>query len=170
MDNQTRQFGFGDPTPQRPGRPQQYFPDPQAQSGYYEEPEYAAPEYSAPEPPQRSNTAAVVLGLLSAILAVASVVLFFLWRSAAEEANKPPVTITQTTTATTTETTTRRPFDFGQRQNESPSADPGANPNPAEPQSTAVQPPAPELPEVDIEDFLNRLDGFIENPESVLPQ
>ena len=165
MDNQTRQFGFGDPTPSRPGRPQQYFPDPQAQSGYYEEPEYSAPEYSAPEP-RRSNTAAIVLGLLSAILAVASVVLFFLWRSAAEEANKPPVTVTQTTTATSTVTTTRRPFDFGQRQNESPNP----NPNPAEPQPTAVQPPAPQLPDVNIEDFLNRLDGFIENPESVLPQ
>lgn len=164
MDNQTRQFGFGDPQPSRSGRPQQYFPDPQQQSGYYEE-----PEYSAPEPPQRSNTAAVVLGVLSAILAVASVVLFFLWRSAAEEANKPPVTVTQTTTATTTETTTRRPFDFGQRQNESPSANPGADSNPAEPQPTAVQ-PAPQLPDVDIEEFLNRLDGFIENPEAVLPQ
>lgn len=164
MDNQTRQFGFGEPSPQRPDRPQQYFPDPQ-QSGYYEEPDYAAPDYAAPEP-QRSNTAAVVLGVLSAILAVATVVLFFLWRSAAEEANKPPVTVTQTTTATTTETTTRRPFDFGQRENGSPSA----NPNPAEPQPTGVQPPAPQLPDVNIEDFLNRLDGLIENPEAVLPQ
>ena len=174
MDNQTRQFGAGDSGSQNRGRPQQYFPDQSGQGysqnydpGYdpsYEEPYYQPEPAYDPEPRGGSGTAAIALGLLSAILAVASVVLFFLWRAAAEEANKPPVTVTQTTTATTTVTTTKKAFDFGlDRQRD---RNPGRGEEPAPdgeavddyPEQAPVIPTDITLPEVNLEELFNKLD------------
>ena len=97
-------------------RPKQYFPDPQHQTQYYEpEAYYDDPQpYYEPEP-KRSNGLAIGLGIALAVALCAGTVLFFLWRSAAAEANKPPVTstvmVTETavSTETVTETTTKRP-------------------------------------------------------------
>ncbi|OIR40376.1 hypothetical protein [Corynebacterium sp. NML130628] len=97
-------------------RPKQYFPDPQHQTQYYEpEAYYGDPQpYYEPEP-KRSNGLAIGLGIALAVALCAGTVLFFLWRSAAAEANKPPVTstvmVTETavSTETVTETTMKRP-------------------------------------------------------------
>ena len=94
-------------------RPKQYFPDPEHQTQYYEPEAYYEPQsYYEPEP-QRSNGLAIGLGIALAIALCAGTVLFFLWRGAAAEADKPPVTSTVTetavTTETVTETTTKRP-------------------------------------------------------------
>lgn len=94
-------------------RPKQYFPDPQHQTQYYEPDAYYEPQsYYEPEP-QRSNGLAIGLGIALAVALCAGTVLFFLWRGAAAEANKPPVTSTVTATSvvteTVTETTTKRP-------------------------------------------------------------
>ena len=59
--------------------------------------------------------------MVAALSFLSALVLFFLWRGAAAEADKPPVTetstVTQTTTATTTSTTTKLPSIFGDRDN-----------------------------------------------------
>lgn len=175
MDNQTRQFGADDSDSQNRSRPQQYFPDQSDQSNEYtqsynqsyEEPYYPPEPAYGPEP-HRSNTAAIALGILSAIFAVASVVLFFLWRASAEEANKPPVTVTQTTTATTTVTTTKRAFDFGLNRERDHNQDPNQEPEPLSdenvfddfPDSVPVIPTEFTLPDVNLEEFFNRLDEW----------
>lgn len=109
--------------------PQQQYAQPQ-----YAQPQYAQPEYPPqyqqyaepePEPQKGDNVAAIVMSVLFAIAAVAGVVLFFLWRGAAAEADKPPVTVTQTQTVTTTETTTKRPSIFGSHDDSTPSTHPG---------------------------------------------
>ena len=145
MDNQTRQFGVPEEPPQRP-RPKQYFPDPAEQERpryqeppRYEQPRYEQPQYTQPAPPEpepryyeepeeRSNTLAMVLGVLLAIALAAGVVFFLLWRGASAEASKPPVTVTntQTETVTSTETTTKRPSLFGDRDRDSHVPEPTA--------------------------------------------
>ncbi|MCQ4614765.1 hypothetical protein [Corynebacterium pseudogenitalium] len=94
-------------------RPKQYFPDPEHQTQYYEPEAYYEPQSYYELEPQRSNGLAIGLGIALAIALCAGTVLFFLWRSAAAEADKPPVTSTVTETAvsteTVTETTTKRP-------------------------------------------------------------
>lgn len=143
-DDETRYFGASDgsgnqPAPGGPDRPRQYFPgeqDPNQQpaynpnyqqpsydqSGYdqqgYGQPGYDPQGYDQPyqEEPKRSggSGAAILLGVLLALALIGVGVLFFMWRSAADDANKPapePVTETVVTTeeavtetATVTET------------------------------------------------------------------
>ena len=145
MDNETRQYGAQGPEPRRE-RPRQYFPD-QSQNQYeqpYQEQPYAQPAYEQqyqyeqpyqepyyePEPEKGSQAGAIALGVIAALSFVAAVVLFFLWRGAAEEANKPPVTETSTVTQTTTqketktETTTKFPSIFRDRDNPTASLEP----------------------------------------------
>lgn len=147
MDNETRQYGpqGGDP---RRERPRQYFPD-QSQNQYqqpqpqprYEE-RYAQPAYEQqyqqpyydngyePEPEKGTSAGAIALGVFAALSFIAAVVLAVLWRGAAAEANKPPVTetstVTQTTTEreTTTETTTKFPSIFRDRDNPTATLEP----------------------------------------------
>lgn len=140
MDNETRQYGPTGGEPRRE-RPRQYFPDqsqnqyqqpayePQYQQQYEYEPPYQEPYY---EPEQKGSSAGTIaLGVIAALSFVAAVVLFFLWRGAAAEADKPPVTqtstVTQTTTETKTETTTKFPSIFRDRE------DPTATLAPVEP-------------------------------------
>lgn len=140
MDNETRQYGPTGGEPRRE-RPRQYFPD-QSQNQYQQpayEPQYQQQyEYEQPyqepyyEPEQKGSSAgAIALGVIAALSFVAAVVLFFLWRGAAAEADKPPVTqtstVTQTTTETKTETTTKFPSIFRDRE------DPTATLAPVEP-------------------------------------
>lgn len=137
MDNETRQYGPTGGEPRRE-RPRQYFPDqsqnqyqqpayePQYQQQYEYEPPYQEPYY---EPEQKGSSAgAIALGVIAALSFVAAVVLFFLWRGAAAEADKPPVTqtstVTQTTTETKTETTTKFPSIFRDRENPTATLDP----------------------------------------------
>ena len=107
MDDQTRQFG-------RPedDRPHQQFPqrysEPSYGQGYepYDEPYRPDQRSYQPEPEKKSNTGMIVLGIVAALAVLATLVLFFMWRGAAQEANQPPpppVTVTQTETSTTTE-------------------------------------------------------------------
>lgn len=144
MDNETRQYGPTGDGPRRE-RPKQYFPD-QARNEYeaqyqaqYEQPRYE-PEYQQqyqyeqpyyePEPKQGSSAGAIALGVIAALSFIAAVVLFVLWRGAAEEANKPPVTETSTVTQTTTEketktvTTTKFPSVFRDREEPTATLDP----------------------------------------------
>lgn len=135
-DDETRQFGRepqASNQPPRPERPRQYFPDqsqnqqPQPQPRYeehYAQPAYEQPYYDngyEPEPEKGSSAGAIALGVFAALSFIAAVVLAVLWRGAAAEADKPPVTetstVTQTTTATTTSTTTKLPSIFGDRDN-----------------------------------------------------
>ncbi len=146
MDNETRQYGPTGGEPRRE-RPRQYFPDqsqnqyqqpayePQYQQQYEYEPPYQEPYY---EPEQKGSSAgAIALGVIAALSFVAAVVLFFLWRGAAAEADKPPVTqtstVTQTTTETKTETTTKFPSIFRDRENPTATLAPvEPAPNPSE--------------------------------------
>lgn len=131
MDNETRQYGAQGSEPPRPERPKQYFPDQSQNQQQYAQPAYEEqyqPQYEQPyqepyyEPePKGSSAGAIALGVVAALSFLAALVLFFLWRGAAAEADKPPVTetstVTQTTTATTTSTTTKLPSIFGDRDN-----------------------------------------------------
>lgn len=171
MDNETRQYGPQGGEPRRE-RPRQYFPD-QSQNQYqqqaqprYEE-HYAQPQYEyeqpyydngyEPEPEKGASAGAIALGVFAALSFIAAVVLAVLWRGAAAEANKPPVTetstVTQTTTETTTETTTKFPSIFRDRN------DPTATLEPTEPV------PAPDPGELEREirdgarDILDQLRG-----------
>lgn len=136
MDNETRQYGPQGGEPRRE-RPRQYFPD-QSQNQYqqpqpqprYEE-RYAQPQYEyeqpyydngyEPEAEKGTSAGAIALGVFAALSFIAAVVLAVLWRGAAAEADKPPVTetstVTQTTTETKTETTTKFPSIFRDRDN-----------------------------------------------------
>ena len=150
MDNETRQYGPQGGEPRRE-RPRQYFPDqsqnqyqqpqPQpryeeryAQPAYQPQPAYEQPYYDngyEPEPEKGSSAGAIALGVFAALSFIAAVVLAVLWRGAAAEADKPPVTqtstVTQTTTETKTETTTKFPSIFRDRE------DPTATLAPVEP-------------------------------------
>ncbi|WP_175935658.1 hypothetical protein [Corynebacterium sp. Marseille-P4321] len=166
MDNETRQYGSPERGP-RKQRPKQYFPEesyrePAYEASYragyeagyereYREPEYAyepayrEPAYREPEyapQPQGSNAGTIALGVLAAGSFVAAVSLFFLWRGAAAEADKPPVVetevITTTETETKTETTTKFPSIFGERD----------EPTATLPDDEPAPPPAPEAPEI----------------------
>ncbi|MGV0373730.1 hypothetical protein ACUY2A_10155 [Corynebacterium pilbarense] len=143
MDNETRQYGPQDGEPRRE-RPRQYFPD-QSQNQYqqpqpqprYEE-RYAQPQYEyeqpyydngyEPEAEKGTSAGAIVLGVFAALSFIAAVVLAVLWRGAAAEADKPPVTetstVTQTTTETKTETTTKFPSIFRDRDNPTATLEP----------------------------------------------
>ena len=163
MDNQTRQYGYPEPErgPERGreakrDRPKQYFPDQSRQYDYedrrYAEPAYREPAYEEPyyepapqyepqyesqyEPQRGSNVGTILLGILAAGSFVAAVSLFFLWRGAAAEADKPPVTetVTQTTTQveTSIQTTTKFPSIFGERDNPTATLPPD-EPEPLEP-------------------------------------
>lgn len=170
MDNETRQYGPQGGEPRRE-RPRQYFPD-QSQNQYqqpqprYEE-RYAQPQYEyeqpyydnsyEPEPEKGTSASAIALGVFAALSFIAAVVLAVLWRGAAAEADKPPVTetstVTQTTTETTTETTTKFPSIFRDRNN------PTATLEPTEPA------PAPDSSDIEREirdgarDILDQLRG-----------
>jgi len=95
--------------------------------------------------------------VFAALSFIAAVVLAVLWRGAAAEADKPPVTetstVTQTTTETKTETTTKFPSIFRDRDN------PTATLEPTEPA------PAPDPSEIEREirdgarDILDQLRG-----------
>lgn len=176
MDNETRQFGSQSnaPEPQRRQRPKQYIPEQQPQEPSYSEPHYEAnyeepyypPEPALIEPEKRDNVPAIIFGVLFAIAAAAATVLFFLWRGAAAEADKPPITVTQTATevVTTTETTTRRPSLFG--RDETTQA-----PAPGEP--TATQPPQAPAPAPDLElppEVRDALDELMGEAESLFQQ
>ena len=147
MDNETRQYGPQGGEPRRE-RPRQYFPD-QSQNQYqqpqprYEE-RYAQPQYEyeqpyydngfdngyEPEPEKGTSAGAIALGVFAALSFIAAVVLAVLWRGAAAEADKPPVTetstVVQTTTEreTTTETTTKFPSIFRDRDNPTATLEP----------------------------------------------
>ena len=172
MDNETRQYGPQGGEPRRE-RPRQYFPDqspnqyqqPQPQPRYEEH--YAQPQYEyeqpyydngyEPEPEKGTSAGAIALGVFAALSFIAAVVLAVLWRGAAAEADKPPVTETstvmQTTTETKTETTTKFPSIFRDRDN------PTATLEPTEPM------PAPDPGEIEREirdgarDILDQLRG-----------
>lgn len=161
MDNETRQYGT-EPGRGRP-RPQQYFPDPnqqQQQQPYYEpQPEYQPeyqdyqyqPEYQ-PAEDRGTSAGAIALGVLAAISFVSAVVLFFLWRGAAAEADKPPVTHTSTVTTTqketSTVTTTKFPSIFDRNE-------PSATLLPDEPLPTEIE--IPREFRDDVTDFLDQL-------------
>ncbi|WP_286204887.1 hypothetical protein [Corynebacterium afermentans] len=136
MDNETRQYGPQGGEPRRE-RPRQYFPD-QSQNQYQQpqpqpryEDRYAQPQYEyeqpyydngyEPEAEKGTSAGAIALGVFAALSFIAAVVLAVLWRGAAAEADKPPVTetstVTQTTTETKTETTTKFPSIFRDRDN-----------------------------------------------------
>ncbi|AQQ14303.1 hypothetical protein CGLAU_01560 [Corynebacterium glaucum] len=174
MDNETRQFGSQSdaPEPQRRQRPKQYIPEQQLQEPSYSEPHYDEPYYAPEpadfEPEKRDNVPAIIFGVLFAIAVAAATVLFFLWRGAAAEADKPPVTVTQTATevVTTTETTTRRPSLFGRDETTQAPA-----PAPGEP--TVTQPPQTPAPAPDLElpsDVRDALDELVGEAESLFPQ
>lgn len=114
-DNSTRYIPREEP--EAPRRPRQYMPEesayPQTQyGGYssYDEPQPWDEPYQPPQPepqPERGGSTGLVLGILALLLALASIVLFFLWRGAEGRANQPPpapVTLTETQTVTTTPT------------------------------------------------------------------
>lgn len=139
MDNETRQYGAQGSEPPRRERPKQYFPDQSqnqqpryeqyGQPAYeqaYQEP-YYEPSYE-PEPEKGSSAGAIALGVVAALSFVSAVVLAVLWRGAAAEADKPPVTetstVTQTTTETKTETTTKFPSIFRDRDNPTATLEP----------------------------------------------
>lgn len=143
MDNETREYGPQGGEPRRE-RPRQYFPDQsqnqyqqQAQPRYeehYAQPAYEQPYYDngyEPEAEKGTSAGAIALGVFAALSFIAAVVLAVLWRGAAAEADKPPVTetstVTQTTTETKTETTTKFPSIFRDRD------DPTATLEPTEP-------------------------------------
>lgn len=135
MDNETRQYGAQGSEPPRRERPKQYFPDQsqnqQPRYEQYAQPAYEQPyqePYYEPEPEKGSSAGAIALGVIAALSFISAVVLFFLWRGAAAEADKPPVTqtstVTQTTTETKTETTTKFPSIFRDRENPTATLDP----------------------------------------------
>ncbi|WP_018297813.1 hypothetical protein [Corynebacterium lubricantis] len=73
--------------------------------------------YAYDEAPRKQSggRGPLILGILLALAVLAGIVLFFMWRSAAEEANQPPpapVTVTQTQTETTTENAPIIPTDI----------------------------------------------------------
>lgn len=130
-----------------PERPRQYFPGEHDPDYPSEEPRYEASQYQQPayqEPVQKKPGGALpmLLGILFGLTLLAAVAFFFLWRSAAAEADKPvePTTVTQTTSVTVTETTTERAL-----PTEVPTQLPTELPS--------------DLPEVDIEGWLNDLLG-----------
>ena len=147
MDNETRQYGPQGGEPRRE-RPRQYFPDqslnqyqqPQPQPRYeehYAQPAYEQPYYDngyEPEPERGTSAGAIALGVFAALSFIAAVVLAVLWRGAAAEADKPPVTetstVTQTTTETKTETTTKFPSIFRDRDNPTATLEPEPVPAP----------------------------------------
>ena len=108
-DNETRQFGAPQqgssnqqPRQQSPQRPQQYFPEPGSQSpsgygqSYQQQYEPVPSSYHVEEPKKGSGALAYVFAAIAAIAVVIAGVLFFLWRGAAEDANKPaPESVTQ---------------------------------------------------------------------------
>ena len=168
MDNETRQYGPQGGEPRRE-RPRQYFPD-QSQNQYqqpqpryeerYAQPAYEQPYYDngyEPEAEKGTSAGAIALGVFAALSFIAAVVLAVLWRGAAAEADKPPVTetstVVQTTTETKTETTTKFPSIFRDRN------DPTATLEPTEPV------PAPDPSEIEREirdgarDILDQLRG-----------
>ncbi|MDC7107844.1 hypothetical protein [Corynebacterium afermentans] len=139
MDNETRQYGPQGGEPRRE-RPRQYFPD-QSQNQYqqpqpryeehYAQPAYEQPYYDngyEPEAEKGTSAGAIALGVFAALSFIAAVVLAVLWRGAAAEADKPPVTetstVTQTTTETKTETTTKFPSIFRDRDNPTATLEP----------------------------------------------
>ena len=135
MDNETRQYGAQGSEPPRRERPKQYFPDQsqnqQPRYEQYAQPAYEQPyqePYYEPEPEKGSSAGAIALGVFAALSFIAAVVLAVLWRGAAAEADKPPVTqtstVTQTTTETKTETTTKFPSIFRDRENPTATLDP----------------------------------------------
>jgi len=140
MDNETREYGPQGGEPRRE-RPRQYFPDQsqnqyqqQAQPRYeehYAQPAYEQPYYDngyEPEAEKGTSAGAIALGVFAALSFIAAVVLAVLWRGAAAEADKPPVTetstVTQTTTETKTETTTKFPSIFRDRDNPTATLEP----------------------------------------------
>ena len=147
MDNETRQYGPQGGEPRRE-RPRQYFPDqsqnqyqqPQPQpryEEYYAQPAYEQPYYDngyEPEAEKGTSAGAIALGVFAALSFIAAVVLAVLWRGAAAEADKPPVTetstVTQTTTETKTETITKFPSIFRDRDNPTATLEPEPVPAP----------------------------------------
>nr|VDG62262.1 Uncharacterised protein [Streptococcus thermophilus] len=85
------QGGYGEPEPyEQPYRP------PSDRQPYSE-------EYDSPK--RSGKAGGVALGIVALLLALAAIVLFFLWRGAEGRANQPPpapVTLTETETVTTT--------------------------------------------------------------------
>ncbi|MDY3127387.1 MAG: hypothetical protein SOW59_04560 [Corynebacterium sp.] len=90
-------------------KPRQYFPgefDPEIQPPTGSYPQQG---YSVPEQPVRStsNGWAGALGAIAALALIAAGAMFFLWRSAAADANRvPPAPVTQTIRETETQTVT----------------------------------------------------------------
>lgn len=99
-----------------PERPRQYFPGEHDPDYPSEEPRYEASQYQRPayqEPVQKKPGGALpmLLGILFGLTLLAAVALFFLWRTAAAEADREPpapVTVTSTVSQTLTETVTER--------------------------------------------------------------
>ena len=104
-------------------RYEERYTQPAYEQQQYQQP-YQDPYYDngyEPEAEKGTSAGAIALGVFAALSFIAAVVLAVLWRGAAAEADKPPVTetstVTQTTTATTTSTTTKLPSIFGDRDN-----------------------------------------------------
>lgn len=105
-NNETQSF------PRQPDRPRQVFPEP----GDYPPRDYQQdyqPEYQEPRE-EKTSGGVIALAILAGLALLAAGVMFFLWRSAAADADKPappPVTSTVTTTqpTTVTETVTDNP-------------------------------------------------------------
>lgn len=161
---------YAEPQYAEPRYAEARYPEPRyEQQTPYEQPQYADTQYTQPqyaEPArQRDNVPAIIFGVLFAIATAAGIVLFFLWRGAAAEANKPPVTVTQTQTqtVTTTATTTKLPNIFGDRdqergQDSQRTSTPRREPSPR----LTEEAPSLELPQ-DIRDALDGLRGEAES-------
>ncbi|AGF71474.1 hypothetical protein [Corynebacterium halotolerans] len=150
---------------EEPQRPRQYFPGENGPSYEtrdqqpYQEPRYEAPQhrppgydpaaYAEPEPePGKGGRAPMLLGILLGLAAIAAVVFFLLWRSAAGEAEQeppPPVTETQTATQTVTQTATGTVTEESGPLDNLPTELPSELPS--------------ELPEFDIDGFLDQFRG-----------
>lgn len=172
-DDETRFFG----APQDPGpssssageRPRQYFPgeyDPNAPQQGYQQPQQPGYGYQDPRQdpryePQNSDYAAsggsggtgaaTVLGILLGLALLAAIVLFFMWRGAADRANQPPPEPVTETVVTTEEAVTETAT---VTETAEPDNDPGTGGGLPE----GIEIPTEELPsDSDIESFLNDL-------------
>jgi len=162
-DDETRYIGptsGGSGSSGDQGRPRQYFPgehdpnfryDPAYDSAHeqpYEEP--YAPSSAAPAPAKKSGGALpMLLGILFGLTLLAAIAFFFLWRGAAAEADRePPAPVTVTSTVERTVTTTEDA--------------------PALPTEIPTEIPSDivpsDLPEIDIEGWLNELTGGAPEP------
>lgn len=104
-DNQTAYIGNYSPEYEdRYSEPQPY-DEPYHPGGYNGQGQHDQyGQQFAPDNAEKTNNTTIVLGVIAVLVALAGVVLFFLWRGAESRANQPPpapVTLTETETVTT---------------------------------------------------------------------